>query len=246
MQYPVIKDEKRYKEVMDIFFDSIRTPTQNFFTPQFIKLEKRLELESIVASTLGSLAIPKLIGDKVEDIVDIHFGNETKVEDGKILIRGLNPFEKADVVRYHLFELTYISIFSIIENFAMNICSVIINKDDSIKNKSTILKDLSFSGFVECMKFLDNNIDLKSEELLKSVNEEIKTMQFRRNCLVHNLGIIEKYNYRKMGYSKSQIGNKVMIDFEAIMKSQFIAIKTGRLIDIKVIELLGKEYWKED
>lgn len=240
--YPVIKNEAQYKRITDIFFASLEHTGPHFYIPQYIELSKRIELEQMVGGTLGELAFPKLDED---NIVDKHFGRKSFTEDGNTVPDRLNPFEKVDVVRYHLYELCYISVYSNLEQFAFDVCKYILDRTDGIDDKETISRKLNYGGFNSCVEFLDKNANLKSEELFSTVNEELSIMRFRRNCLVHNLGIIEEHNYEKMGYQVNDIGNKVMIGLVAFLKACFHVIKTGRLIDIKMIEKYGEEFWAQ-
>ena len=242
--YPIIDSEEFYAKVMTDFFQKMHFENENKHLPIFIDLCKKLELELIVLETLDKSTIPKIAENKIINPIDNHFDSHSYVsEKGTDINTFIETIIKSDIVRYHLYENSYIAIYSLLEVFFYDICHFIINKEQ--KSENSIVKRSNLKRIDDCIDFLDENYDFDSKNILKSIKKPFDTMRIKRNCIVHNWGIINAFNYKKMKYTEDKIGAKVIVDLIECCQSQVFILKIGRLVEFRLIEILGYDYWNE-
>ena len=210
--YPFINEEhlysKYYKDFLDIEQD----------IPDFEYVLKRVRFENDLMRDISMMCFKKLR----EKILEVAATSQNPT-------LNFSEFIKLDIVRYHLFENSFINLFAILEDYLSKVCIYIETKKGEISN--TLKKELLHNSFTTNINYLDEKYSLGLKESIDK-RKDFALLKARRHCLTHELGIINLSNYNRLGYEKDKIGGKIIIDDVTYGQSSSLIILIAKFIDL--------------
>lgn len=214
--YPFINEEHLYSKYFKEFIDIQQD------IPNFEYVFKRVRFENDLMHDMSMMCFKKLR----EKILEVAATSPNSA-------LNFSEFIKLDIVRYHLFENSFINLFAILEDYLSRVCIYIETKKGKISN--TLKKELLHNSFTTNIDYLDDNYSLGLKESIDK-RKDFTLFKARRHCLTHELGIINLSNYNRLGYEKDKMGGKIIIDDVTYGQSSSLIILIAKLIDLTLKE----------
>lgn len=214
--YPFINEEHLYSKYFKEFIDIQQD------IPNFEYVFKRVRFENDLMHDMSMMCFKKLR----EKILEVAATSPNSA-------LNFSEFIKLDIIRYHLFENSFINLFAILEDYLSRVCIYIETKKGKISN--TLKKELLHNSFTTNIDYLDDNYSLGLKESIDK-RKDFTLFKARRHCLTHELGIINLSNYNRLGYEKDKMGGKIIIDDVTYGQSSSLIILIAKLIDLTLKE----------
>jgi len=246
IQYPFIQDEILYSKVLADVYNSLNSNTKNFQTPYYYELSQRLTLESISIYNINILTYPKIKKIDTHNIltnpVDGFFKNDIKFRESIPLNKLIHSVVLSDVVRYHMFSSSFITMYSLFENYVTSVFLHALNSSD-LSSRKKLSKVVKYKGINGVFQIFEENFSLSKDAIFGKKLSNFEEFRNKRNCIVHHSGVISYKNYEKMGYDSSSIGGKVIINDVVHGQTNVLIIILARLIEFKIFDIFGTDIW---